>query len=166
MALKNFLYSLRTWKVKQTPQSEYEEWMCFLWYSYKSLRQKILRKRKNMQCVPINMSSNWVHFKYMNQTVDKVFRKLPQMTSVQSTARWQRTLYIFLWKGKIFQYCWIRRILNLFSWAFAKSRTEKSKVPLVVHTVPCLKWYWTHINYVVNWWTVSLWFLSFKILKT
>lgn len=39
------------------------------------------------------MSSNWVHFKYMNQTVDKVFRKLPQMTSVQSTA--DRELYTF-----------------------------------------------------------------------
>lgn len=46
-----------------------------------------------MQCVPINTSSNWVHFKYMNQTVDKVFRKLPQMTSVQSTA--DRELYTF-----------------------------------------------------------------------
>lgn len=161
MALKNFLYSLRTWKVKQTPQSEYEEWMCFLWYSYKSLRQKILRKRKNMQSVPINMSSNWVHFKYMNQTWTRSsenYLRWPQYSQLHT----DRELYTFSFEKARYS----NTVEFVESWICFHGLLLKSKVPLVVHIASCLKWYWTHINYVVNWWTVSLWFLSFKIHKT
>lgn len=75
-------------KSETNPQSEYKELICLhRYFFYKALRQKILKKKHtNMQSVPWNRNTNWVHLKYVNQTVDQEVRKLPWMTWVQSFA--------------------------------------------------------------------------------